>query len=252
MSAAHRRWIRLDADWEESPWLHELAGESAGCWPRLLCWVKLRGQRGRCRWPSSAVLAHGWRVPRSVVENLMAAALGHGAITRDGDDLVVAKWEEFQEPDRTAAERMRKMRAKDADVTAGYGVTARNPSRDRDVDVDRDRDKKKPTPKKHASYSPEFEDVWRVHPRGPKAKASEEYGRAIPERLDHEKLVACLECYVATEINERFRGHDLFRWIRDDRWEEYADRPRVSASSVRLHKSVDETAEYLRRAGIAS
>lgn len=107
-----RRWIRLDAEWEESGWIHALPGSARGCWPRLLCWVKLRGKRGRCKWPDPVVLAGTWKVPRSAVENMLAGALADGAIHRDMDELAVANWAAYQEPDLTAAERKRRQRAK--------------------------------------------------------------------------------------------------------------------------------------------
>jgi hypothetical protein len=110
--AATRRWIRLDAEWEESGWINELSGQARGCWPRLLCWVKLRGSKGRCKWPDAGALSRLWRVPQAAVETMFRSALLDGAVTRDGDELVVAKWTTYQEPDVTALDRKRRQRAR--------------------------------------------------------------------------------------------------------------------------------------------
>lgn len=108
-----RRWIRLDVDWEESAWLDGITGQAAGCWPRLLCWVKLRGRKGRCKAPDHSVLARRWRVPRQAVDELVDAAKKDGAIEVDGEEIVVTNWAEYQEVDATAAARKRRQRRRE-------------------------------------------------------------------------------------------------------------------------------------------
>ena len=93
------RWIRLDAEWDESGWIDALDGQAAGCWPRLLCWVKLRGKKGQCKIPDRGTLARRWRVTRQAVVELMDAALQNGALRIDGEFLVVVNWDKYQEPD---------------------------------------------------------------------------------------------------------------------------------------------------------
>ena len=151
---AKRRWIRLDADWDESEWIDGLDGAVAGLWPRLLCWVKIRGTGGRCRRPSRSVLARRWRVPVEHVAALETAAIEDGAIHIDDGDIVVENWAKYQEPDTTAAARKRRQRSRqhgDAGVSRksrrdtrdrgrDRGVTGRDPSRDRDIDRDTDID----------------------------------------------------------------------------------------------------------------
>lgn len=136
--AAPRRWIRLDAEWEESAWLDALTGQAAGCWPRLLCWVKLRGKGGRCRTPDLGVLARRWRVPRQAVDELMVAAMQDGAVEVIGDEMVLTNWDEYQEPDPTAAERKRRQREKEHPPPESR--TSRRDTRDRGCDPSRDID----------------------------------------------------------------------------------------------------------------
>ena len=95
------------------------------------------------RAPDLGVLARRWRVPTDALVVLLDAATAHGALVIEDGIWSIPKWDEYQKPDRTAAERMRKHRTRVTPVTPGYGVTGRNPSRDRDVDVDVDKKKKK-------------------------------------------------------------------------------------------------------------
>ena len=104
---AQRRWIRLDVGWEDSEWLDALDGAAAGCWPRLLCWVKREGVGGRCKRPSPGVLARRWRVTRDIVTCLEDAAIEDEALVIEGDEWIVTNWDEYQNVDATATERQR-------------------------------------------------------------------------------------------------------------------------------------------------
>lgn len=116
------RWIRLNVDWEESPWLDKLPGQAAGCWPRLLCWVKLRGKAGRCKAPDPSVLARRWRVSRQSVDELMQAAVQDGALEIEDGEIAVINWDDYQNTDPKAAERMRRYRRRQAALRRN-GVT---------------------------------------------------------------------------------------------------------------------------------
>ena len=76
--------------------------------------------------------------------------------------------------------------------------------------------KKRVTP----DYPEDFEEVWNVHPRGPKKDALPEYLSAVPDRITHSELLTNLRHYVESEVRDDFKGVHLHRWIRDDRWEE--------------------------------
>lgn len=136
------RWLRLNADWEDSPWLDELQdGAASGCWPRVLSHAKRNGVRegSRCRVKSLdvGVASRKWHVSRETVQALLNAAVIDGALEIEGADWLIVNWETYQPRDATAAARMKKHR-----VTDGYAVTDRDLSRDMDMDVDRDRKKK--------------------------------------------------------------------------------------------------------------
>tara|TARA_R110000824_G_scaffold157971_2_gene331506 strand:- start:762 stop:1466 length:705 start_codon:yes stop_codon:yes gene_type:complete len=76
------------------------------------------------------------------------------------------------------------------------------------------------TTTKKTTYTAEFEEIWSIHNRGPKKKAQEEYKKAIKEkRTNHQELKNALQLYVQN-TDEIFRGVHLFRFIRDDRWDE--------------------------------
>lgn len=72
------------------------------------------------------------------------------------------------------------------------------------------------------TYSAEFEELWRMHARGPKADAARAYIEALDSGVAHGALVAGLRAYVREELRADFKGAHLFRWIRDRRWEAYA------------------------------
>jgi len=78
---------------------------------------------------------------------------------------------------------------------------------------------KKQTRRKRRVYPPEFEVVWNLHRRGPKFKAHEEWRRAVGEVVTQEELARALRGYVAT-LTQDFQGVHLFRYIKDQRWEE--------------------------------
>jgi hypothetical protein len=104
------RWIRLDVGWEDSAWLDALDGTASGCWPRLLCWVKRDGIRGRVKRPHPGVAARRWRVPESAVAALEDAAISSEALAIEDGQWIVLKWKEFQEPDATTNERSKRYR----------------------------------------------------------------------------------------------------------------------------------------------
>ena len=73
-------------------------------------------------------------------------------------------------------------------------------------------------------YSEAFEQVWKIHARGPKTKAGDEYKAAVGNGVTHEVIVEKLTGYVAAELrpddNPPFKGQHLFRWLKEGRWEE--------------------------------
>jgi hypothetical protein len=76
-------------------------------------------------------------------------------------------------------------------------------------------------------YSEAFEEVWKIHARGPKAKADDEYLAAVANGVTHDELIDKLSGCVAAELrpadNPPFKGQHLFRWLRDEGWQETFD-----------------------------
>ncbi len=106
---ATSRWIRLDVDWTDSPWLCALDSGARYCWIEMLCYVKRSGVRGRVKALHPTVAAKRWDVAVAEVERMIQAALDDEALAEDGDDWVVVSWKAYQ-PDQRAAERMRRYR----------------------------------------------------------------------------------------------------------------------------------------------
>ena len=81
------------------------------------------------------------------------------------------------------------------------------------------------------TYPQEFTSVWNLHRRGPKAKAYEQYKKAVGEVITHDELVKALGDYVKT-LTPDFQGVHLFRYIRDARWEEAHEVPGVLKRNI--------------------
>lgn len=86
------------------------------------------------------------------------------------------------------------------------------------------REEKEKSKRAPRNYSEDFQQVWAIHPRGPKGKADDEYRGAVGNGVTHDVIVSKLTDYVAAEVrlddNPPFKGQHLHRWIRDERWEE--------------------------------
>lgn len=69
----------------------------------------------------------------------------------------------------------------------------------------------------------DFSALWAVHPKGNKKDARAQFAKAIREkRATPDRMLSALRVYVSS-FDNGFRGMHLFRWIRDDRWEEVED-----------------------------
>ena len=77
-------------------------------------------------------------------------------------------------------------------------------------------------------YSDEFSSIWKLHPKGPKKKALDEYERVVGNGIDHAHMLGALGRYVRMFKGD-FTGAHLFRWIKDKRWEEQADSKELGA-----------------------
>jgi hypothetical protein len=104
-----------------------------------------------------------------------------------------------------------------------YAV-ARDSNRDSESDSKRDsgetaarqeQERNKPT----TTLSSDFTEVWEVCRRGSKKKALDQYRRAVPSKVEHDTLIAKWREHVERASEPEYVAH-LFRWIRDERWEE--------------------------------
>ena len=92
--------------------------------------------------------------------------------------------------------------------------------------------KKTNTSVKKMEYSDEFTEVWKCHAKGPKRKAFDEYKKAIKNQLvSHKEMVTALQAYVQAFQGD-FTGVHLFRWIRDERWDEAPQRSGLSKTNI--------------------
>ena len=70
------------------------------------------------------------------------------------------------------------------------------PSSARSVEESRGETEKRRVRAARRKYSKAFEEVWKIHARGPKAKADEEYLAAVANGVTHEEIVSQWKAYV--------------------------------------------------------
>lgn len=129
------RWIRVNIDFDDSPWLFVLSAESQLAWLKLLCHVKRDGSRGECKALSTIVAAKKWGVGEESVAKLLQAAVSDGAMSLEDGLWRVTSWARFQEPDQTNAERQRRHRERQKEASQVQNVTESNAVTGRDKGV---------------------------------------------------------------------------------------------------------------------
>ncbi len=238
--SAPGRWLRLDVSTFESEWLAGLHPEAQHAWTRLLLHTKSQGTGGSVKRLGPVAVERAWGITALRLQEMENAAIEDGAlVVRDGH-WIVTGWDTYQKPDRTNSLRQKNFREKS--ITADNGVMPRYPAVIRHATETLTLTELQNTTSKASKateYPEAFEALWRVHRRGPKVKALAEWKKAVPDRIGNDELTTALRAYVAKEINDRFHGHDLFRWIRDGRWEEYLGEAKRDIRS-----------EYLRLKGV--
>lgn len=88
------------------------------------------------------------------------------------------------------------------------------------------------------SSTSDFEEVWDVCRRGSKKNALAEYRKAVPQKVSHEKLLESWRAHVAAAREEQFVAH-LFRWIRDERWDEKPPGAPNGVNGLGLHRPIE-------------
>ena len=184
-----------------------------GAYRRLLdyCWLEgsipgdMKALGRLCKGLSPEEMAEAWKAIEM-------------CFRKDGDRYVhprLDKERKKQEANRLAKSKAGKMGA-DARYNKGKnGSASVSPVADSTFSITNTN-----TITKKTTYTSEFEEIWAIHNRGPKKKAQEEYKKAIKQkRTTHEELKNALLLYVKT-TDEKWKGVHLFRFIRDDRWDE--------------------------------
>ena len=69
------------------------------------------------------------------------------------------------------------------------------------------------------TYTSAFEELWKIHGRGPKVRAATAYQVALKSGVPHNEIVDVLKAYAKT-LTHDFGGLNLFNWLREERWEE--------------------------------
>lgn len=234
--SAPRRWIRLDVGWDRSDWLAELSPGSRLAWVLLLGYVKAFGVAGAAKAMTSRGAARDWNLPEADFLAMIEAAIAHGAVVKPNEETwEITGWDRYQQDG--AAERQRRHRADRSrlsplrDVTPRHGALRSQALRsdetltltetDTSTPMSAVRGKKRKT---RPAYTPDFLRLWSIHGRGPKPEAFEAFRVATFDgSVTTEQLEGALFRYVREKVRPDFQGVHLFRWLRDERWEEYAN-----------------------------
>ena len=110
---ADRKWFKVYVQWSDSEWLINLEPGPRLCWPLLIEWVKCMGTGGIADMGRHGKIAHHFSVPQEWIDTLIEAGINKGAISIEGNRIIVQKWAEYQ-GDPTVTERVRRSRAQKA------------------------------------------------------------------------------------------------------------------------------------------
>lgn len=122
--SADSRWVRLNIDFDDSPWVFTMSAEGQLAWIKLLCHVKRDGRGGKVRALEPLVAHRKWGVGEEHIVKMLQAAVNDGALVIEDGKWCLSNWSKYQETDSTAAERKRRQRAKDSH--AGHDMSRRD------------------------------------------------------------------------------------------------------------------------------
>ena len=179
-------------------------------------WIKLHRQLLESRhWfeltpDASKLLVECWLIASDNPDGTINCDLGDLAfrLRRDNDDILPTLQE-------LALHGFIEMNKVDASNALADSLQPAIPETETETET-----KKKQTQRKRRVYSDEFEKIWKIHQRGPKAKAADEYRVALKNGVTHDDLVESLNVYQTTLRPPEFLGLHLFRWLKEERWEE--------------------------------
>ncbi len=115
MIVAKVRWIRLNVDFDDQPWLFVLSSDAQLAWVKLQCHMKRDGVRGTCNAMAPMVAARRWGVGEEHVVKMLQAAIKAEVLISTGESWSIVAWAEDQE-DTTNADRQKRFRSKNKPV----------------------------------------------------------------------------------------------------------------------------------------
>lgn len=135
------KWIALDINFDESPWLFVLSPASQLGWIKLLCHIKsYSATNGHCKAIDPMVASRKWGIGEEDVIKMLKAAEKDQALVIENGEWQISNWGKYQRD--FSNERVKRFRERQAasDVTACNGtvtdVTKVTPNRDRNKDIE--------------------------------------------------------------------------------------------------------------------
>lgn len=204
-------------DWRKDPCVQSLDHEHKGVWIDLLCIMNETSERGRLVLPGGSAMpddaiARNLGIDLAKWKQIRSTLLVLGVASQDGDGVLynrrIVRDEAIRRSRREAGRqggRTKRTRSKPrskSEAEGGSSVSSSSSASTTSSDSD----------------AP-FDEAWVVCRRGSKRKALHEYRKAVPSKVSHAVLLAAWRAHVSAASDERYVAH-LFRWIRDERWEE--------------------------------
>ena len=226
-------------DWRKDPGIQGLDYESRGVWLEILLMMHESEDRGKLLLCGKAMpieaLAQNLGLDPSKAEQVVSKLEAYGVASRDEDTgaLINRRMvrEEAKRQAKVKAGRLGGLAPGQPPGEANPEATDKQsgstpPSRTEangGSSVSVSSSKQRVRQKKPNNYPAEFLAIWAVHPRGAKKAAMKAWREAVPNHITDGDLISALKSYRQT-LRDDFQGTHLFRWIRDERWEEHTAR----------------------------
>jgi hypothetical protein len=228
------RWFRFYDDAIHDPKVQKLSAEMFRTWVNLLCMAS----KNNGVLPSVSDLSFAMRKPEDKVDASLKYLLDVNLLDRTEAGIMPHNWSERQYVSDSSAERMRRHRQRQRDVT----VTSLLRTSD-GVEQIQSRTDKPPNPLKG-----EFEEFWKAYPRKvAKGSASRAFAKAV-KKTSPATIIEAVKLFAVSCAGKEpdFIPHAA-TWLNAERWSDAELKPTLSIVSIRSPQPSETREEYIRR-----
>lgn len=155
------RWLRLNVDWDETPWVDELSNSAQLAWIKLLCHVKRDGLNGRARAQAIGIASRKWGIAKEFIEEMIAAAIANEALSDNEGRWIVRAWATYQNPETARRATWREVSRDSHGTVTGESTTPIRvtETETRDIDAKASSTKRARPKKENPAFDPAFRVV---------------------------------------------------------------------------------------------